>query len=84
MGQLGIHHDSHVTENILSLALENSIMKFATGYFNLTENYMNTLTNNCQADCSILMAHPNVNTYFIYIHIALNINLYFLNDPDLG
>lgn len=60
MGQLGIHHDSCITQKILSSALENSKMKFATGYFNLTENYMDTLTNTCQADCSILMAHPNV------------------------
>lgn len=67
MGQLGIHHDSLVTKSLLSGALENSKMKFATGYFNLTDDYMNTLTTNCSAYCSILMAHPNVIKCFINI-----------------
>lgn len=60
MGQLGIHHDSLVTKNLLSSSLPNSILKLATGYFNLTDGYMDTITNDCLADCSILMAHPNV------------------------
>lgn len=60
MGQLGIHHDSLVTKKLLSNALDYSELKLATGYFNLTQNYMDTLTNECSAKCSILMAHPNV------------------------
>lgn len=60
MGQLGIHHDSLVTKNLLSSSLSNSKLKLATGYFNLTDGYMDTITNDCLADCSILMAHPNV------------------------
>lgn len=60
MGQLGIHHDSIVTKKLLSSAIEGSKFKLATGYFNLTEEYMKTITNDCLAECSILMAHPNV------------------------
>ena len=60
MGQLGIHHDSLATKNLLSSTLDGSKMTLATGYFNLTDTYMDVLTNNCLAKCSILMAHPNV------------------------
>lgn len=67
MGQLDIHHDSVVTKNLISSTLEDSSMKLATGYFNLTQKYMDTLATECLADCKILMAHPNVrNFYFIY------------------
>lgn len=72
MGQLGIHHDSIVTKRLLSSSVEGSTFKLATGYFNLTQEYMETITNNCLANCSILMAHPNVRillvfTYFYFI-----------------
>lgn len=60
MGQLGIHHDSLATKSLLSGCLKDSKLKLATGYFNLTETYMDTLTKDCQAECDILMAHPNV------------------------
>ncbi|XP_055631204.1 CDP-diacylglycerol--glycerol-3-phosphate 3-phosphatidyltransferase, mitochondrial isoform X2 [Toxorhynchites rutilus septentrionalis] len=63
MGQLGIHHDSLVTKSLLSGCLRDSKLKLATGYFNLTETYMDTLTKACQAECSILMAHPNANGF---------------------
>ncbi|XP_067618148.1 CDP-diacylglycerol--glycerol-3-phosphate 3-phosphatidyltransferase, mitochondrial [Eurosta solidaginis] len=63
MGQIGIHHDSLVTKNLLSSAIEGSRMKLASGYFNLTQEYMNTLADNCLAQCSILMAHPNANGF---------------------
>lgn len=60
MGQIGIHHDSIVTKKLLSNCVTGSRLKLATGYFNLTQEYMDTLTHKCSADCSILMAHPNV------------------------
>lgn len=63
MGQLGIHHDSLITKNLLSGCLKGSKLKLATGYFNLTDTYMNTLTNDCEAECNILMAHPNANGF---------------------
>lgn len=61
MGQIGIHHDSVVTKRLLSNCINESRLKLATGYFNLTQEYMDTLTHKCLAQCSILMAHPNVN-----------------------
>lgn len=60
MGQLNIHHDSIVTKKILESPPYGSTLKMATGYFNLTDHYMDCLVNNCHANCSILMAHPNV------------------------
>ncbi|XP_058062849.1 CDP-diacylglycerol--glycerol-3-phosphate 3-phosphatidyltransferase, mitochondrial isoform X1 [Anopheles bellator] len=63
MGQLGIHHDSVATRQLLSGCLPGSRLRLATGYFNLTETYMRTLTNDCQAQCNILMAHPNANGF---------------------
>lgn len=63
MGQIGVHHDSLVIKRILSAAIPDSKLLMATGYFNLTNNYMTALTNDCMAYCSILMAHPNVSLY---------------------
>lgn len=60
MGQIGIHHDSLIVRQILASALPGSELKMATGYFNLTDTYMTALTNECAANCGILMAHPNV------------------------
>lgn len=60
MGQIGIHHDSVVTKRLLSTCVNGSRLKLATGYFNLTQEYMDTIMNDCTAQCSILMAHPNV------------------------
>ncbi|XP_055385153.1 CDP-diacylglycerol--glycerol-3-phosphate 3-phosphatidyltransferase, mitochondrial [Condylostylus longicornis] len=63
MGQLGIHHDSIVTKKLFSSSVPGSLFKLATGYFNLTDEYMNTIQNDCFAQCSILMAHPNANGF---------------------
>uniref|UniRef100_A0A1A9VM55 CDP-diacylglycerol--glycerol-3-phosphate 3-phosphatidyltransferase n=1 Tax=Glossina austeni TaxID=7395 RepID=A0A1A9VM55_GLOAU len=63
MGQIGIHHDSVVTKRLLSNCVAGSRLKLATGYFNLTQEYMDTLTHKCVAQCSILMAHPNANGF---------------------
>jgi CDP-diacylglycerol---glycerol-3-phosphate 3-phosphatidyltransferase len=63
MGQLNIHHDSLVTKRIMSSAESGSLLNIATGYFNLTQTYMNTLVSECKADCSIIIAHPNANGF---------------------
>lgn len=65
MGQIGIHHESFVTKRLLSNTNSGSNIKLATGYFNLTQDYMNTITHKCKAQCNILMAHPNVCNWFI-------------------
>jgi CDP-diacylglycerol---glycerol-3-phosphate 3-phosphatidyltransferase len=63
MGQLNVHHDSLVTRRIMSSAESGSLLNIATGYFNLTQTYMDTLVNDCKANCSIIMAHPNANGF---------------------
>uniref|UniRef100_A0A1L8DZ75 CDP-diacylglycerol--glycerol-3-phosphate 3-phosphatidyltransferase n=1 Tax=Nyssomyia neivai TaxID=330878 RepID=A0A1L8DZ75_9DIPT len=62
MGQLGIHHDSIVTKAIFQNSLPSSRIRMATGYFNLTQEYMDSIAD-CQAECAILMAHPNANGF---------------------
>lgn len=63
MGQLNIHHDSIVTENFFLKAVPNSRINLTTGYFNLTQTYMDTIAAKCSATCDILMAHPNANGF---------------------
>jgi CDP-diacylglycerol--glycerol-3-phosphate 3-phosphatidyltransferase len=63
MGQLGIHQDSQATDRILAEAPKNSTLCVATGYFNLTNQYMSTLINQTEASCKILMAHPEANGF---------------------
>ncbi|CAH1135983.1 unnamed protein product [Ceutorhynchus assimilis] len=63
MGQLLINQDSIITDKILAEAPHNSKLNIATGYFNLTNQYMNTLINNSQGNCEILMAHPKANGF---------------------
>lgn len=65
MGQIGIHHDSLVVNRLLSSSVHGSKINLATGYFNLTDSYMKTLTYDCIADCNILVAHPNV-SFFLF------------------
>ena len=61
MGQLGIHHDSVITQRLLESAPTGSQIRLATGYFNLTDEYQNSIVNSSRAQYSILMAHPKVN-----------------------
>lgn len=60
MGQLGIEQDAVVTDRILAEAPRGTELYIATGYFNLTHQYMETIIYNTQAKCKLLMAHPNV------------------------
>ncbi|KPI93020.1 CDP-diacylglycerol--glycerol-3-phosphate 3-phosphatidyltransferase, mitochondrial [Papilio xuthus] len=63
MGEFDITQDEDATCNILSSAPKGSYLRLATGYFNLTENYANTLLKICKANISLLMAHPNANGF---------------------
>lgn len=64
MGQLGIHHDSIVTQNLFSKAVPESRFNLTTGYFNLTQNYMDKIASDeCKASFDILMAHPDANGF---------------------
>lgn len=63
MGQLDIHHDSVVTRRLFQNALARSQIKLASGYFNLTEELVAAIIDHSQANCAILMAHPNANGF---------------------
>ncbi|VEN37128.1 unnamed protein product [Callosobruchus maculatus] len=58
MGQLGIEQDAQITDKILADAPPNGKLKIATGYFNLTDQFTNTIISKSKAQCDILMAHP--------------------------
>lgn len=67
MGQLGIKQDSQVTEKLLAEAPEGTKLFMATGYFNLTSSYTDTIVNSSVAECNVLMAHPDVRTNSVYM-----------------
>ena len=60
MGPFGITNDGYVTKRFLSSAEEGSRIHLASGYFNLTEEYMKCVLGQSRASYSILMAHPEV------------------------
>ena len=49
MGPFNIKHDSGLTEKFLLSGAEGSRFKFATGYFNLTNEYKNVMLNSSKA-----------------------------------
>ncbi|CAH2037300.1 unnamed protein product, partial [Iphiclides podalirius] len=63
MGEFNITQDEYATCSILASVPKGSYIRLATGYFNLTENYANTLLKVCKANISLLMAHPNANGF---------------------
>ncbi|CAH1115997.1 unnamed protein product [Phaedon cochleariae] len=94
MGQLGVDQDAQVTNRILAEAPAGSKLKIASGYFNLTTQYMDTLIRECQAQCDILMAHPKANGFwgstnpsggipYAYSLIAKNFEKYAENEGQL-
>ena len=66
MGQLGIFMDNICTGKILNDVPSDAELCLATGYFNLTQDYMTSLLDVAQPNIHILMAHPTVliNTFF--------------------
>lgn len=73
MGQLNIFMDSVITRQLLEKVPPNAELCLATGYFNLTNDYMTSLLEAPQPNIHILMAHPLVS------HISFN---YHLNLTD--
>ncbi|XP_046579098.1 CDP-diacylglycerol--glycerol-3-phosphate 3-phosphatidyltransferase, mitochondrial-like isoform X1 [Haliotis rubra] len=85
MGPLGITHDENITLNLFRSAAPGDEILLASGYFNLTDHYMNVILQESHAKYGILMASPEVNGFFgakgiagsiptAYVHIA---NLFF-------
>ena len=76
MGQLSIYMDNFLTGQILQKVPRNAELCLATGYFNLTQDYMDSLLEASQPNIHILMAHPLVNC-FCCIILTPNLPFYF-------
>ncbi|XP_069940156.1 CDP-diacylglycerol--glycerol-3-phosphate 3-phosphatidyltransferase, mitochondrial isoform X3 [Cherax quadricarinatus] len=63
MGPFAIVSDSTMTKKFLTSAENNSRIQLASGYFNLTEEYMKSILQGSEALYSILMAHPKANGF---------------------
>nr|CAG4640991.1 EOG090X08SX [Eulimnadia texana] len=63
MGQLGITMDSSCTSKILGSIPKNAELSLASGYFNLTQEYMDSILHSTEASTHILMAHPTANGF---------------------
>jgi len=82
MGQLKVRDDSEVTKKFLEAVMRNSLnLKFATGYFNPTDEYLETIVKDGHGDVDIVMAHPEANSFhnapfplygvpFVYTNLA--------------
>ncbi|KAK9502649.1 hypothetical protein O3M35_011377 [Rhynocoris fuscipes] len=60
---LSVHQDSEVTRKLLESAEEGSTLTLSTGYFNLTDQYVDTIIKKSVAQFKILMAHPSANGF---------------------
>nr|CAG4637887.1 EOG090X08SX [Chydorus sphaericus] len=76
MGQLGVFMDNICTAKILEKAPPDAELYLATGYFNLTQDYMNSLLNVSQSNVHILMAHPSVHINNFLFIFSKNSNLF--------
>ncbi|XP_073463013.1 CDP-diacylglycerol--glycerol-3-phosphate 3-phosphatidyltransferase, mitochondrial [Aquarana catesbeiana] len=63
MKPFGIHIDELVTETLLTEAERGDRLHLTTGYFNLTQGYMD-LVLGTRADYNILLASPEVNGFY--------------------
>ncbi|XP_071525581.1 CDP-diacylglycerol--glycerol-3-phosphate 3-phosphatidyltransferase, mitochondrial isoform X2 [Panulirus ornatus] len=63
MGPFQVTNDSLITRLFLTNAADNSKIQLASGYFNLTEEYMRCVLQQSTADYNILMAHPKANGF---------------------
>jgi CDP-diacylglycerol--glycerol-3-phosphate 3-phosphatidyltransferase len=81
----GIRQDEMVTSELLASLPKDSILLLASGYFNLTSEYINLILNS-KACCDILTAHPSANGFYKAKGVAgKNIHFYYLlNIIDLG
>nr|CAD7406337.1 unnamed protein product [Timema cristinae] len=73
MGELGLHQDSEVTQHLLESAQDGSTVHLSSGYFNLTQDYINCLLHRSSANYHILMAHPTVRNKLLLFIQALGL-----------
>lgn len=60
MGPFRITQDERVTTELFRQLPEGSVVHLASGYFNLTDHYMNTIVQHSKAQYEILTASPKV------------------------
>lgn len=70
MGQLGIRNDSTATKKLIESAPSGASLALSTGYFNLTDQYSQSIIHSSKATFNILMAHPSVSVSY---HCKLDI-----------
>ncbi|XP_076366374.1 phosphatidylglycerophosphate synthase 1 isoform X2 [Tachypleus tridentatus] len=64
MYPLGVYQDECVTERLLVTVPSGSIIKLASGYFNLTEKYEEIILQSSPAEFDLLVASPKVNGFY--------------------
>ena len=70
MTPLGIGNDVDITTRLFSCLPEHTLCRLATGYFNLTKGYCNTILKQSSAQYSVLTASPMVSFYTL-MHIVV-------------
>ena len=60
MGPVGVNVDEQVTSKLFRSAPHGAIVYLASGYFNLTDNYQQSIVDQCTATFKILTAAPEV------------------------
>ena len=63
MGLFGIDQDRQMTRTLLESGVEKSGLKFGTGYFNPTEEYLHSILHKSKSNIDLLMAHPKGKSY---------------------
>merc|ERR1712013_75190 len=63
MGQLNINQDTQITSKLLRLRESGGTFHLGTGYFNLTDTYIEDMLEHSQASFKLLMAHPQANGF---------------------
>lgn len=64
MGPFGIRYDEAAMIDLMRLSDPSDHILFATGYFNLTDQYSSSILDEAKAKFNILMASPKVHTRF--------------------
>ena len=64
MAPFGIRTDEKLTRSFLATADKDTTVYLGSGYFNLTEGFIDTIINYSKADFKILSASPEANGFF--------------------
>jgi CDP-diacylglycerol--glycerol-3-phosphate 3-phosphatidyltransferase len=64
MGPANVTVDEQVTNTLFRRASSDVTIYLASGYFNLTDHYMHSITNDCTAAFRILTASPQANGFY--------------------